>query len=128
CPVGNELLNRGQLHALRAIFDELFGGQARRLDSAAQVFERLFRNVQLEWTDLGCGFDGCHAHLPVVGSTYKSLRAVALRRRAANSSRAVALRRRGERSNNDTLRTPTTGQRCSPDPYKSGWRARTPRA
>ena len=68
-PISGELLNRRQLHALRPIFDKLFGGQARRLDAAAQVGQCLFRNVDLERTDLGCGLDSCHGHLSIVGLT-----------------------------------------------------------
>src|SRR5581483_1925996 len=71
-PVGGELSNRRQLHALRPILDELFRGQARRLDAASQVFHRLFLNVELERTDLDCSLDSCHAHLSVVGSTASS--------------------------------------------------------
>ena len=46
-PVAGELLHRRQLHALRAIGDELLGGPARRRDPAAQLGELLLRN--LDW-------------------------------------------------------------------------------
>ncbi len=62
-PVARELLHRRQLHALRAIFDQLLGGQARRGDPAAQLGELLFGSVDLEGTDLGLG-GGAHHDLP----------------------------------------------------------------
>jgi hypothetical protein len=97
-PVASEGLNRCQLHALRPIVDELFGGQARRLDAAAQVFQCLFRNVGVERTDLGCGFDTCHTHLPVVGSTLNRRGPSHYGDARRSFVEAVALRRRGERS------------------------------
>ena len=50
-PVARELLHRRELHALRAIFDELLAGPARRGDAAAQVDEFLFRNLDGEGSD-----------------------------------------------------------------------------
>ena len=47
-PVARERLHRGELHALRAIVDELLGGPARRLDAAAQLIELLLWNIDLE--------------------------------------------------------------------------------
>src|SRR4051794_18310133 len=49
-PVGRELLNRRRLHALRPIFDELFGGQARRRYALAKVLEGLIGNGDAERT------------------------------------------------------------------------------
>jgi hypothetical protein len=61
-PVARELLNRRQLHALRPICDQLLGGQARRGDLAAQLGERLFGSVDVEWTDVGGGLGGGTHH------------------------------------------------------------------
>ena len=117
-PVARELLHRRQLHALRPIFDELLAGPARRGDAAAQVGERLIGNVEVERTDVGCGLDSCHAHLPVVGSTPSIVGGRRSAASAASFVEAVALRRRGERSNGDTLRVPAASQCCSPGPVQ----------
>src|SRR3712207_2421995 len=50
-PVASELLQRLELDTLRAIFDELLGGPARRGDASAEVVEILFRNVGAEGSD-----------------------------------------------------------------------------
>ena len=57
-PVVRERLQRRQLHALRPICDELFGGPARRGDAAAQLSELLLRNVDLERARCCFGADG----------------------------------------------------------------------
>jgi hypothetical protein len=54
-PVAGELLHRGELHALRAIVDELLRRQARRLDPVSQLSELLFGNLDLERTYIGLG-------------------------------------------------------------------------
>ena len=57
CPVAGELLDRRELHALRAVLDELLARPARRLDPAAQVSELRLRDPDLERAD-GCRGDG----------------------------------------------------------------------
>ena len=46
-PVARERLDRRQLHALRAVLDELLGGQARRRDAPAQVVDLFLRDLDL---------------------------------------------------------------------------------
>ncbi len=52
-PVARELLQRLELHALRAVFDEFLGGPARRLDAPAHVVDSLLGNLDVEVPDLG---------------------------------------------------------------------------
>jgi hypothetical protein len=52
-PVAGELLDRGQLHALGAVGDQLLGGPARRGDAAAQLSEVLVGDADLEGADGG---------------------------------------------------------------------------
>jgi hypothetical protein len=52
-PVAAELLDRRQLHALRAIRDQLLAGPAHRGDAAAQVVQRLARDVDVEGANRG---------------------------------------------------------------------------
>jgi hypothetical protein len=52
-PVAGEFLDRGQLHALRPVADQLFAGQARGGDAPAQVGDRVVGHVDSEGTDFG---------------------------------------------------------------------------
>ena len=54
-PVAGELLDRGQLHALRPVFDQLRGGPARRGDAPPKVGDRFVGHVDLEGTDVSFG-------------------------------------------------------------------------
>ena len=58
CPVAGELLGRRQLHTLRPIGDEFPGGPARRRDTTAELGQLLFRNVDVEGTDVAGGVGG----------------------------------------------------------------------
>src|SRR4029453_8950208 len=60
-PIARELLQRRQLHALRPICDDLLGWPTRSVDTAAQISELLFRNVDIKGANLGGGFD-CATH------------------------------------------------------------------
>jgi predicted ATPase len=50
-PVARELLDRRQLHALRAIIDELLARQAGRREASTEVLQSLVRNVYVERAD-----------------------------------------------------------------------------
>jgi hypothetical protein len=50
-PVAGECLDRRELHALRAIVDQLLGGQPGRGDAATQVFEGLARELSFKGTN-----------------------------------------------------------------------------
>jgi hypothetical protein len=50
-PIAGELLDRLQLHALRAIVDELFGGQPHRGDASPEILEGLLCDVYVERVD-----------------------------------------------------------------------------
>ena len=67
-PVAAERLHRRQLHALRAVVDQFPRGPARRGEAAAQVGERLLREVDVERADGAAGllFDGGHGGLPLL--------------------------------------------------------------
>ena len=47
-PVARQRLQSRQLHALRAIFDELLAGPACRRNAAAQLYEFLLRDLDVE--------------------------------------------------------------------------------
>ena len=64
-PVVGQRLSRRQLHALRAVVDELPGRPARRRDATEQVVELLVWDLEVEGPDLGCGCDGTHDDLLV---------------------------------------------------------------
>jgi len=51
-PVAGELLDRGQLHALRPVPDEFPGGPARRGDAPPQAGDRFPGYVDPEWPDI----------------------------------------------------------------------------
>ena len=60
-PVACQRLQSRQLHALRPIFDELLAGPARRGDAAAQLYEFLLRDLDVEGAylaSLASGLDG----------------------------------------------------------------------
>ena len=57
-PVAGELLECGQLHALRPIADEFPARPARRRDTTAEVSQLLVRHVDLERYDLARGVGG----------------------------------------------------------------------
>ena len=85
-PVAGELLDRRQLHALRAIGDQLPGGQACRGDAAAELGELLLRDVDLERADrgrvgLGAGARSPGVRVVSVGKDIGRLLAVRLSRR-----------------------------------------------
>ena len=50
-PVAHELLQLGELYALRPVTDRLPVGPPRRGDAPAQIDELLFRNVDAEGAD-----------------------------------------------------------------------------
>ncbi len=77
-PVAGERLQRRQLHALRAVGDELLRRPARRLDPAAQLSELRVGDLDLEGTDVG-------AHLAGVQDAHEDL----LSRSLAGSDDAV---------------------------------------
>ena len=52
-PVAGELLQRLELDALRAVFDQFLAGPARRLDPPAHVVDSLLGNLDVEGPDLG---------------------------------------------------------------------------
>jgi hypothetical protein len=57
-PVGHQVMDRRQLHALRLIGDEFLAGPARGRDAPLQVGQVLVRHVDLERADGGIG----HGH------------------------------------------------------------------
>jgi hypothetical protein len=60
-PVAGELLHRGELHALRAIVDELLARPPCGRDALAEVVDLLVRDVDAEGADIrGCV--ACSAH------------------------------------------------------------------
>src|SRR6185437_7553507 len=61
-PVPRELLQGGQLDALRTVGDELFVRPARRCDAAAQVVQLRFRDLGLEGADRGRARDLSTGH------------------------------------------------------------------
>src|SRR5215469_18142277 len=52
-PVGNQGLDRRQLHALRPICDEFPAGPARGRDALLKVSQVLIRHMYLEWAEGG---------------------------------------------------------------------------
>ena len=63
-PVAGELLDRRELHSLRAVLDELPGGQSRRGDAPPQVVDLLVRDVDAEGADIrGCVDSSAHDFL-----------------------------------------------------------------
>ena len=104
-PVARELLDHGERHALGLIRDSLFLRPVRRPNASAEVVECLFGNVDVEGTDLCCGFDGCHVDLRLmdVGSTAQR-----------HDRRFPGMRRRS----NDSLRVPRYRSTRSLDRYK----------
>jgi hypothetical protein len=70
-PVAGEFLDRRQLHALRAVLDQLPGRPARHGEAAAQVGQRLLRNLHVERTDAGQLLD-CGHGLPLDSDAGKS--------------------------------------------------------
>jgi hypothetical protein len=73
-PVVSERLERRQLDALRAIVDGLLRGPARGRDAPAQVVDLLFRDLEVEGSDLSRGLDGAHGCPPFVRSDLKAAR------------------------------------------------------
>ena len=57
-PVARERLKRRRLHTLRAVVDELLAGPARRSDAPTQLGKLLFRDLDVERTDVDGGLDG----------------------------------------------------------------------
>ena len=57
-PVARQRLERRQLHTLGAVVDQLPARQPRRRDAATQLRKPLFRELDLERTDVGGGLDG----------------------------------------------------------------------
>ena len=89
-PVAGERLDRRQLHALRAICDELLGRPAHRGDAAAQVLQGLVGNVNVEWASLDSGLAG-GGHESLLANAASGTPLGSPRRRAA----AVPRRRSG---------------------------------
>ena len=85
-PVAGELLHRRELHALRAIRDQLLGGPARRRDPSAEVVELLLWHVDVERTDVESGFEG-GAHRELLTSEGSGKRRGSPQRRAAAAPR-----------------------------------------
>ena len=64
-PVAGERLSGRQLHALRAVGDQLLARPPRCGNSTAQVVDRLLRKLDVEGPDLGRGLDArAHSDLP----------------------------------------------------------------
>ena len=67
-PVAGQLLDRRQLHALRAVGDQLLGRQPRRGDAPAQVLQRLVRKLDAKRTNRSCGWLlGRGGHVTLLG-------------------------------------------------------------
>jgi hypothetical protein len=71
-PIVGELLNRRQLYALRAIFDQLLAGPPCRRYASTKVLQSLIRNFDVEGSDFD-PFTNWTAHSGLLSSDHASI-------------------------------------------------------